>query len=235
MSCLRLYLETIEVKKPLVIKDREVIYKFRNVLRVKPKREVYLFNGKGKEYLAKVVSLNKESLVLEEPVMVRQEDLDFPQIILAFPLLKEEKVDIILQKTTELGVAGFVPFLCERSISSTPSLLRQERWQRIIIEASRQSNRLWVPFLEKVCRFKDLLNRGYPLKLCASLKGQRMDFPLNRYKEILVLCGPEGDFSAEEYRLLEKSNFRFFLLSRNILRVETAAIFAVGLINYLRQ
>jgi 16S rRNA (uracil1498-N3)-methyltransferase len=155
------------------------------------------------------------------------------QIIIAVSLVKEQKMDLILQKATELGVWSFQPFICQRSIREKPSPAKKERWMKIIQEATRQSERLWLAQINDVIDFSDLIKRDFGLKLAASIEGQKiMDIPKAHVNRILLLIGPEGDFSAEEYEKLKAENFSLLKLSENILRVETASIIASGLITY---
>jgi 16S rRNA (uracil1498-N3)-methyltransferase len=154
-------------------------------------------------------------------------------ITLGIPLIKEQKMDLILQKATELGAWSFQPFICQRSIREKPSTAKKERWMKIVQEATRQSERLWLAQINDVIDFSDLIKREFGLKLAASIEGQKiMDIPKAHVNRTLLLIGPEGDFSAEEYEKLKTESFSLLKLSENILRVETASIIASGLIAY---
>jgi 16S rRNA (uracil1498-N3)-methyltransferase len=233
MSKIRIYISAKEIKENLRIEEKEVIHKIKDVLRLGKNSKIYIFDGEGKEYLYKIKEIKKNRLSLERENLIREENSPENKLILGFPLLREEKVDFILQKCTELGISKFYPFICERSIRKEPNFLKLKRWQKIIKEATRQSNRLWLPHLEKVKDFKEIVRLKFSLKLVSSQNAGYLENSLKEKKEIFIIVGPEGDFSDQEYKILKENNFIFFKLSPYILRTETAAIFSVGLISYL--
>jgi 16S rRNA (uracil1498-N3)-methyltransferase len=198
---------------------------------------VYAFDGVGKEYLYRICRAEKKALLLQSQGVIREEKESHARIVLGFPLSKEEKVDIILQKATELGVSVFIPFISSRSISVAPSSQKIDRWRRIIMEATRQSDRVWLPVLKDICSFSQLVevpSTASAAKFVAAQSGCRLEnVSVLPHDEVLLMVGPEGDFSDEEKDLLAARGFRFVNVAKNILRVETAAIFAVGLLNYL--
>lgn len=234
MSKIRVYIPSQSIKEIIEISENETIHKIKNVLRLKQDDFIGIFDGKGKEYSYDLIEIKKNAIYLKKNRLERKQDCQKRKIILGFPLTREEKIDFILQKATELGVSDFMPFISERSINVKPSASKLERWKKIILEATRQSGRLWMPALNNVIEFSEVCKCHYPIKLAAAIKGADPDnlTPIDA-KEILVLIGPEGDFSKKEYDSLAKNNFKFIKLSDNILRVETAAIFAAGLLNCL--
>ena len=161
-------------------------------------------------------------------------------IILAQGMLKGEKMDMVIQKTTELGVKEILPIITERSqIRETRKL---DRWRKIAEEASRQSGRSVVPLLHEPVAFKDIfsihtsrvLPRGFILyeeggrklsEVCSSFVPRPLSF--------LTVIGPEGGFTKEEVNLAEEKGLHVTSLGRRILRAETAAISAVTLIQFL--
>ncbi|MCM8831221.1 MAG: 16S rRNA (uracil(1498)-N(3))-methyltransferase [Candidatus Omnitrophica bacterium] len=234
MSKVRVYFKEIDNKRNIVILDKDIVHKIKNVLRLSQEDKIYLFDGKGKEYCAIIDKITKSSIFLKDVKLERfQKEIKF-KLFLGFPLLREEKIDFILQKATELGVSGFIPFFCKNSLSNIPSAEKIKRWERIIIEATRQSDRLLSPQLFEISSFDNILKINFGKKFVATKDGKKIDTYLKNSsaEEIFVIVGPEGDFDKEEYVFLEKNNFKKISLSQNILRVETAAIFAVGLFNY---
>jgi 16S rRNA (uracil1498-N3)-methyltransferase len=224
---------TENIKERIRIEERETIHKIRDVLRLKKSKKIYVFNGEGKEYLYEIKEIKKNVIFLEKEKFVNKEDLPSTKIILAFPLLKEEKINFILQKCTELGVDEFYPFICERSIIKKPNFSKFRRWQKIILEATRQSNRLWLPKLKEIKNVEEIAHLKFSLKLVASQYGKYLEKSLRKEKEIFIIVGPEGDFSPSEYKILNDNDFVCFKLSPYTLRTETAAVFSVGLISYL--
>lgn len=236
MSKVRIYIEPKGIRDFVEIADREIIHKVKDVLRFVEGEDIYIFDGEGKEYVYKIEAVNKNSISLRKERLEREENPPLRKVILGFPLIKEDKVDLILQKATELGVFAFAPFMCEHSLRIKPSEAKIQRWQRIVIEAARQSIRLWIPQIYGVRGVDDIVKSGYKVKLAACYEGKNLGELINseqlKESEILVVVGPEGDFSPLEYEVLDKNGFLRLKLSSNILRVETAAIFVAGLVSY---
>jgi len=233
MSKIRIYIEPGKIEDLIEIEDKDIVHKLKNVLRLGDGEQVYVFDGKGKEYVYAVKNVRKNKVFLGKSSISREISASDKKIVLAFPLTKESKVDFILQKTAELGVSGFIPYVCERSLRVKFTSSKLERWKKIIMEAVRQSQALWPPFIDSVCDFKDLVKSNYKIKLAASIEGKKIQDILSvKSKEVLIAIGPEGDFSPSEFTDLEENNFKFVNLSSNLLKVETAAIFSVGLIKY---
>jgi len=231
MSKLRVYIKPSKIVDSIEINDINIVHKLRNVLRCTEGDELLVFNGEGKEYMYQIVRLFKKSIVIARKVLVKEKAIGSVKITLAFPLTKEASVDFILQKATELGVTNFIPFTSERSIKLKLSEGRVKRWEKIIIEASRQSERLWLPVIGKISEFKKVIKTNVKIKLAGSIEGKCLSEVLDlKSSEVLIIVGPEGDFSPQEYKELESNNFKFVRLSSNILRVETAGILFVGLV-----
>ncbi len=234
MSRVRIYIEPQKIAETIAIEEKATVHKLKDVLRLTKEEPLYVFDGKGEEYLYKVKNISKGKAYIQKIKQERKEEIPERRITLGFPLTKEERIDAILQKATELGAFSFTPFICQHSISRLPSVSRLQRWKKIIIEATRQSERLWVPELHPVVDFKDIVEMNFQVKLAASLKGVNAKRAIEtHWGHILLLVGPEGDFSSVEENTLREKNFHFVKLADHLLRVETAAIFAVGLINHL--
>ncbi|UCD15184.1 MAG: 16S rRNA (uracil(1498)-N(3))-methyltransferase [Candidatus Omnitrophota bacterium] len=219
--------------KSVTITEKALVHKIKDVCRLRISQSLYLFDGKGEEVRYFIEKVSKGAVVLTKDKSICRQALPKKRIYLGFPLTREERVDFILQKCVELGVSGFIPFISERSISKFPSANRIRRWQKIIAEATRQSGRLWLPIIEQTVKFNDLISRPYALKIAGSIEGKIIKQDISpALGEVLIVVGPEGDFSPQEYEALAKSGFQFIKLACVILRVETAAVFAAGLVNY---
>lgn len=234
MSKIRIYIHPSQIADRLKLSDKATTHKLKDVLRLKTTEEVYLFDGCGKEYSYRIEQLTKKSALLVKEKLLGQSLLPVKKVTLAFPLEREERVDLILQKCTELGVWKFLPFTCQRSIQVKPSVQKVNRWKRIVIEAARQSQRLWIPEVEESLSLSDISKGEFDLKMVGKLRGKSLTKKFDkRIKDILIAIGPVGDFSQAEYQQLETQGFYPIKLSENLLRTETAAMFAVGLINNL--
>jgi 16S rRNA (uracil1498-N3)-methyltransferase len=215
------------------ISNEDIIHKVKNILRLRTGERIFLFNGVGQEFVYEITAIRKESISVAAMGLAQSQDIPLPPITLGFPVLKEEKIDFILQKATELGVSSFIPFICERSITEAPSEKKYTRWQKIIVEAARQSQRLWSPELKETVDFETVLKTGCRLKFFGQQgEGNVKEIFRQDYGDIILLIGPEGDFSKEEVDQLQANSFKPVNLSVNTLRVETAAVFGIGLINY---
>jgi 16S rRNA (uracil1498-N3)-methyltransferase len=233
MSKVRVYIKPQEIGDSVVIGEKTVLHKMKDVCRLREGDPVFVFDGEGSEYLFVVSQVSKKQIVIKKKKRQIKESYPLKKIHLGFPLVKEDRVDYILQKATELGVSVLTPVICERSLRNKPSKNKVERWQRIILEAARQSLRLWVPQLTGIMNFQEAIKSSHQVKLAGSIDGVGVEKIVKKqWKEIFIMVGPEGDFSPSEFKELEVNNFQFIKLSPNLLRVETAAAFSVGLVKY---
>jgi 16S rRNA (uracil1498-N3)-methyltransferase len=196
--------------------------------------EVILSDGSGHQRMGVVVALDRQQAVIAfKPDLppLRESHL---RLVLAQAALKADKMDLIIEKATELGVSEIVVFNCERSLGH-PSLHRQARWQRIASGAVKQSQRSSAPALVGPIPFEQLLWRTEPLRLlfwenefAASLAD------VNGASEaILAVVGPEGGFSAAEVEQASVRGFHPVGLGPRTLRAETAAVAAAALCQFL--
>jgi len=233
MSKVRLFFPKDKISDIVVINDKETLHKTNDVLVLKKGERVYLFDGEGTEYRYQISEANRKYISLKKEAVERTVSSPKEKITLAIPLLKEPKLELILQKATEFGIWSFQLFTCERSIHGQPSSGKKERWKKIIDEATRQSDRLWTAQINEIVDFETLTKQDFSLKIAASITGQKITGIIKeKCPKTLLVIGPEGDFSPNEYEKFKISGFKFLKLSENILRVETAAIVASGLINY---
>ena len=144
-------------------------------------------------------------------------------------------MEIILQKATELGVSRIIPIISERTEVKD---LNYERAKKIIIEATEQSNQLYPPEISEIIKLKKFIEQkektSQLLFADVNAKNKIKSKDLNIEKPIVILIGPEGDFSPNERELIvSKSNTISFSLSKNILRSDTAVISAISLVNFI--
>lgn len=182
---------------------------------------------------------NLEPLELEI-ISSQKEDRELPvDITIAISLVNEQKLDLILQKLTELGVSTIIPLKTERSIVKIDSQKvskKIERWQMICKEASEQSHRTKVPKVENIINLTDLTKVDKQLKLICSLRDNTKklgEYFTNDTKELLFVIGPEGGFSPKEEELLLANNYKPVSLGKRVMRVETAAIYVASIISYI--
>jgi 16S rRNA (uracil1498-N3)-methyltransferase len=210
------------------------------VLRMKTGDELLLCDGKGAEYSAKIVQVNKSDITAEVKARSMRE-IRYPLITLGQGLPKSDKMDWIVQKATELGVANIVPLTTERTIvKPKDEEKRVARWQKIAREAAMQSNRPDIPLVETIRPFSDFVQiPNSELRTLRLMPWEEGTVPIKEIlpanpgmKNIIVLIGPEGGFSAHEAEAAQGKGFHLASLGPNILRTETAAIAALSMIGY---
>lgn len=159
--------------------------------------------------------------------------------VLIIPLLKEPKMDLILQKATELGVNKIIPVEMERSIiklNKEKEDKKLERWMRIVKEASEQSMRVNIPIITEVKKMSELENET-GLKLVCSTKEKENTIKMflqshKSYDKISIVIGPEGGISPKEEEYLNNIGFKSISLGKNIMRVETVPLYILSVLNY---
>lgn len=208
--------------------------------RVRVNEQLRLFDGKGRSFTGVITSVGKHSLsgkILSEtqsPVSNYYFRL-FPSII------QGSRFELLIEKTTEIGVDEIVPVSAERSVIKTgQSGSKPARWAKIITAAAKQSCRSKIPLLGEVTAFSEALAlaKTGDLNLIAYEKETEhklvkllSDIPPSI--TINLFIGPEGGFTVEEIELAERHGFKPFTLGQNILRAETAAIAACSILNCL--
>ena len=232
MNNIRLYYPNSIIENTTSLLSKEHTHYLANVMRSKRGSNINFFNKEG-EWISEIVFLEKDRVEVKFLNRVK-ESIKSSNIELAICLVKKNPMEIILQKATELGVAKITPILSERTEVKE---LNFERANKIVIEATEQSNQLRPPEISKIIKLKDFLdnlndaNKLFFADINCKEKLKTEDIKDDTLN--VVLIGPEGDFSpAERKMILENNNTISFSLSKNILRTETATISALSLINY---
>lgn len=163
------------------------------------------------------------------------------ELTVAVALVKEQKMDLILQKLTELGVSKIIPVSMERSIVKLDKERfnkKKLRWESICKEASEQSKRTNIPIIEDIKSIKDLTKEDADLKLVASTKEKEklLNYYLQSIEDcakIIMVIGPEGGISDKEEDILVSNGYNRVSFGNLIFRVETATIYVASIINYI--
>ena len=232
MSNIRLFHPENIIENTTSLLSKEHTHYVVNVMRLKRGSIINFFNKDG-EWKSEIVFLDKERVEVKFLKRIKKAS-NLSKIELAICLVKKNPMEIILQKATELGVSKIIPIISERTEIKD---LNYSRANKIIIEATEQSNQFNIPKLEQVNKLKEFISSlsDDDIVLFANINSnKKIDFKnLDKKKRIIVLIGPEGDFSTKEIELiLSKKNILSFSLSKNILRTETAVITALSIINY---
>ena len=215
--------------------SNEQSHYIKHVMRLKPGDKISLFNAINGEWDAKILNHAKESTEFKVEKLTKNKKLE-NDLWLAFSPIKKNPLDMMIQKTTELGIQKFIPILSERTIVKEINI---ERAKKIIVEASEQSNRISVPEIKSLEPLKNFLNQ-FPKNGCLIFCDINCDesnlksiLSKKTHEPVCILIGPEGDFSEKERQLIiEKKDIFPLSLANNILKAETAAIAAVTIVNY---
>ena len=209
--------------------DKTQSHYLSKVMRINVGQSFSLFNQSG-EWEAKVQNIVKgivEFLIIKKLRSASNEK----EIWLAFAPIKLNYLNLMIQKATEIGVTRFIPILTERTVVRK---LNEKRINKIIVEASEQSNRLKIPFLDKLTKFDTFLKSNQNTNIIfGDLNTDNKKLDLKNKNPLCILIGPEGDFSIKERENISKLKRIIPLkINDNILRSETAAISMISIISF---
>jgi 16S rRNA (uracil1498-N3)-methyltransferase len=232
----------------------------RDVLRMKRGEKLVLFNGRGREITAEIIDLSDDEIRLRKlheadalPLRCR--------IVLGQAIPKGKNMELIVQKAVEIGATAIAPIISDRTVvqvDSESAAQKQAKWQQIAIEAAKQCGQNWLPrvhvpkklpeFFEAAIGLQSVQTSNsdaattFDLRLIGSLQpdAQHLKKILTDYlsehphrpRNVLMLIGPEGDFTPAELALARRHGCRPITLGPIILRVETAAIYCLSILSY---
>ena len=209
--------------------DKTQSHYLSKVMRINVGQSFSLFNQSG-EWEAKVENIIK-GIVEFSIIKKLRSSCNEKEIWLAFAPIKLNYLNLMIQKATEIGVTRFIPVLTERTIVRK---LNEKRINKIIIEASEQSNRLKVPSLDKLTKLDTFLKSNQNANIIfGDLNTNNKKIDVKNKNPLCVLIGPEGDFSLKEREgILKLKNIIPLKINDNILRSETAAISMISIISF---
>ena len=211
--------------------DKSQSHYLAKVMRIKESEVFSIFNQNG-EWEAKVLKISKGIVEFKTVKQLRKKESS-KELWLAFSPIKSNYQNFMIQKATELGVTKFLPIIFDRTVVRK---INNERLEKIVIEASEQSNRLNVPEIEKAQNLKNFLNLNSMDLIFTDLNSDNKKIEKSKLtdKPICIIIGPEGDFSeAEREEILSFKGVQSLKINENILRSETAVISAISIINYV--
>lgn len=222
------------------------LHHISRVMRMKSEDSIIACHPNGLTAECQITEITND-FVKGEVVKWIDEQKELPvHITIAQGLPKGDKLDLIVQKGTELGAYRFIPFQADRSIvkwDSKKASKKIDRYQKIAKEASEQSHRSKIPEVTELFSFQSLLKASneYDIKLFAyEDEAKKKDFfslrrlvkAMNKGQHVLAVIGPEGGFSEQEVQELKESGFHSVRLGPRILRTETAPFYLLASISY---
>ena len=231
MSNIRLFFSNILSANLTDKLDKSQSHYLTKVMRIKENEVFSLFNKEG-EWEAKILRISKSIVEFKTTKQLRQKE-NTKELWLAFSPIKSNYQNFMIQKATELGVTKFLPIIFDRTVVRK---INKERFKKIVIEASEQSNRLNVPKIENTKDLKSFLSSNSMDLIFTDLNSNNKKIEKSKFtdKPICIMVGPEGDFSEmERQEILSFKGVQAFKINENILRSETAVISAISIINYV--
>ncbi|MFK4785434.1 RsmE family RNA methyltransferase [Fusobacterium sp. MFO224] len=217
----------------IIVSDKKDINHLKNSFRVKENDKIRAVDGE-KEYICQVKLVEKKEIKLE---ILSEKELikDDVEVVAGISIIKNDKMELIIQKLTEIGIDKILPIETKRTIVKLKE--KKEKWDVISREAIKQCQRVNFLDIGEIIKLEKIFYEDYDLVIVPyeneenySLKKLLKEGP-KEIKKILYIIGPEGGFSKEEIDILKKlENSKIVTLGKNILRAETAAIVVGGIL-----
>jgi len=209
----------------LDIMDESVVHQLSKVLRLQPGQKIIICDGKGREALASILSIDKKmvSVTLERVTELQNEPER--EIVLYCSIIKKELFDLVAQKATEVGVRQIIPLISKRTVKQD---LKIDRIRQIVKEAAEQSGRGVLPLVHEPMKWQTAMDHSKEnlVNLFFHVTDKGDGIPQGFKKKIGIWIGPEGGWDEEEVADAKKANFLIAELGPLTLRAETAAIIA---------
>ena len=232
----RLFLnQRIHLNKELKINQKKTHY-LKHVLRLKKEEKITIFNGTGCEFIALIIQIKRSEITLK-PVKKIHRNVESPLYIhLAQGISRNDRMDFVVQKSTELGIKRITPLLTEFSfvkLNTEAFIKKKEHWGKISQSACEQCGRNEIPLIENPMTIKSFFNNisnENSLLLLEPESKRTLEKTEKPKKGIDLLIGPEGGFSKKEIQSAREFGFSGISLGPRILRTETASLAAISII-----
>ena len=243
----RFYVSPKDWQSPTLALRGSEAHHARDVLRMKAGEKIVLFNGRGREVTVEIAALDEDEIRLRKLHEAETPPLRC-RIVLGQAIPKGKNMELIVQKAVEIGAAEIAPIVSDRTIVQIDSKIaaqKQRKWQQIAIEAAKQCGQNWLPRVhppKKLTEFFSASDQPFDLRLIGSLQPDARNLKSilemylrqhsDRPRSVLMLVGPEGDFTPAELALARSHGCEPITLGPIILRVETAAIYCLSILSY---
>ena len=229
------YAPDINPPHPYTLSEDESKHAIR-VLRLGEMDLVSLIDGKGNQYVGRVVSTHVKRCTLAIETGTPHPPLPYGLHIACAPTKNIDRFEWFLEKATEIGISRITPLLCKRSERKH---IKPERLEKILVSAMKQSLRAHLPILDPLTSFTDFVNSELSgerfIAHCEEGAKPSLQSSISPQQNGIILIGPEGDFSPEEIALAESNDFRPISLGKSRLRTETAALVACHTLSLINE
>lgn len=206
------------------------------VLRKKEGDIIHITNGKGELFVSRIVEIQKRNCLAEIIETNTKEKLPYYLHLAVAPTKSIDRFEWFVEKAVEVGIHEITPLFCEHSERKS---IKQDRLNKIALSAMKQSGNIYLPKINEMSTFESFMNSQASLNYkyiayCGDSNKVDLHQAFHQENAILVLIGPEGDFSEEEVSIASKNGFQPISLGNSRLRTETAALavcFALSLRN----
>ena len=220
-----------------LLNDKD-LYHIRTVMRMEDNDKVEVVYQENL-YIC-ILKNVKNQIEIETVEEIKKAKVKLPQVILVLPILKEQKMDFVLQKATELGVSKIIPVTTSRTLVKLDKEKEEKRilrWTKICKEAAEQSKRTTIPEIENLQNFTSLQTLDGLKILCSTQEKEKTLKNLLQTKslcdKIIIVVGPEGGLSLNEEKYLREMGFIGVSLGDRILRVETVPLYILSIVQYV--
>ena len=230
---IRIFLNKNLNEQSEIILSKDQSHYLLSVMRLKVGQKVLFFNGNDGEFYGIINSIEKKKTTIK--ILSKEREVnDQQKVVLAFCPPKGNKLDFLIQKSTEIGVKEFIPVISDHTINRKINI---DRLKKIIIESAEQSNQIQLPNLQNPLSFDSFVNNFSKSTILFadinSLNSSLEEIIEKKQSNYILFIGPEGDFSSKEREvILQNKNIKSFSLGSTILRSETAAIAGLVLVNH---
>lgn len=241
----RYFIKENQINNNLIIIDEADSHHIKNVMRMHEGEHVVVCSLDENEcshtYLCSILSLSKNVMLEINEEIFENNELSF-NVTIAHGIVKRDKQEEVVRRLVELGAYAYLPVIMQRSvikIDQSKRTFSNDRFERIVKEASEQSERNRLMKLLDIVSIKELINLfdNYDLVLFASVASKndlslKEQMKVSNAKNILVIVGPEGGFSEKEIELIENTKAKTMSFGKRVLRTETAPLYAMSVLAY---
>jgi 16S rRNA (uracil1498-N3)-methyltransferase len=226
------YADPADIEGNRVFLREEEYHHCANVLRLGDGDEIKVVDGRGSEYRVRIKKVDRRGKkILGEIISVEKSPREpITYLALAQGVVKGERMELVLEKATELGIMEIIPMISERSVRIPKKI--PERWKKKMISAMKQSGRALLPLLREPKPFEEILNlrQNFEEAYLADPDGDKRLLELPDGKRILIAIGPEGGFTEMEKEMAKNKGFHIFNMGSRTLRSETASMAAISIL-----